>query len=55
MERRKRIYIAIPEDLLEAIDRMRTTPKGTISRSDFITSVLRTALQNNAKEVRVVG
>jgi metal-responsive CopG/Arc/MetJ family transcriptional regulator len=45
MDRRKRIYIAIPEEMLEVIDRMRQTPKGEIDRSEFIVALLKEALE----------
>jgi metal-responsive CopG/Arc/MetJ family transcriptional regulator len=45
LDRRKRIYIAIPEDMLEVIDKMRQTPKGEIDRSEFIVALLKEALE----------
>jgi metal-responsive CopG/Arc/MetJ family transcriptional regulator len=54
MDRRKRIYIAIPEELLMEIDEARKTPKGEIDRTEFIVALLREALKNKP-EAKQIG
>ncbi len=45
MDRRKVIYVALPSEMVEKIDRLRKTEHGEIPRAEFIEMLLKKALE----------
>jgi metal-responsive CopG/Arc/MetJ family transcriptional regulator len=43
----KVIYVRLPTELVDKIDRLRQTPRGTLTRQEFLENLIRKALERN--------
>lgn len=43
----KVIYVRLPTELVNKIDRLRQTPRGTLTRQEFLETLIRKALERN--------
>jgi len=43
----KVIYVRLPTELVDKIDRLRQTPRGTLTRQEFLENLIKKAIEKN--------